>query len=287
MMVDTYWGTDLRATTTNGPDINAKNLEETATKTLANLQPIYARLNRTADWAQQTENIIINFIGSHEFPDKFKSSSVTYGRYYILETPGTLMDEYLSMRKNGANQTVLNEALKKYYHSAYKDNHIKLAIMVKLMLIEPFIHQTLSEIQDTTKESQPVNPAKLDYLSKLYYSDWLIIQKEEYLLTTPVEVIKKSLQDYAIKRQEAISNEVTNETITISEKIGVGGTQSLQAILSDFNMSDDQKKWSLVYLFGLTEEMANKLTSSPKKPNLSPINNTTFLQSQPEEKILP
>ena len=114
MIVSVYWGTDLRATTTNGPDIGAKNIEETATKTLANLQPIYARLNKTADWAQETENNIINIIGQFMFSEQFKGSLVTYGRYYVLETPDTLINEYLQMKEKGCSQVVLDETLKKY-----------------------------------------------------------------------------------------------------------------------------------------------------------------------------
>jgi hypothetical protein len=50
-MSDTYWGTTDKQSTT-GPTVGVKHaLAETATKTLADLKPIYARLNKTADWA--------------------------------------------------------------------------------------------------------------------------------------------------------------------------------------------------------------------------------------------
>ena len=207
MIVSVYWGTDLRSQTTNGPDINAKNIEETATKTLANLQPIYARLNKTADWAQKTENMIIDFIGQFTFKDKFKKSAVTYGRYYVLETPGTLIDEYLDMKQKGCSQIVLDEALKKYYHSMYKDNQIKLAIMIKMMSVEPFIHYGLHDIQATTRDTQTINPAKTDYISKLYFNDWFVLQKEDYLLTAAIDVLKKSLSDFATEKAKIIALE--------------------------------------------------------------------------------
>jgi hypothetical protein len=265
MIVDVYWGTTLRSTTTNGPEMGASNLEETATKTLANLQPIYARLNRTADWAQQTENIIIDFIGFHEFPEQFKKSSVTYGRYYILETPDSLMSEYLDMKSKGANQVSLTEALRKYYHSAYKENPVKLAIMLKLINVEPFVHNNIEEI----KPIPTANLSRLDYLSKVYYNDWFVIQKEDYLLITLDVDLRKSLNDFALLKQSEISNELTDETTTLAEKIGVGGTQSLQAILADYNISTEQKKWALIYLFGLDEEKAGNLTAK-QKPNEPP-----------------
>jgi hypothetical protein len=211
MIVSVYWGTDLRANTINGPEVGAQNIEETATKTIANLQPIYARLNRTADWAQQTENMIIDFIGGYSFPEVFKQSSVTYGRYYILETPDTLMDEYLSMKKSGASQTSLTESLRKYYHSAYKENPAKLAIMLKLMNVEPFVNHTLVEVQ-------AANPAKIDFVSKLYYNDWLLSQNEDTLLSTTVDLLKASLLDFAINKLKDMPESVTPPGVSISER---------------------------------------------------------------------
>jgi len=190
IIVSVYWGTDLRSSTTNGPDVGAKNIEETATKTLANLQPIYARLNKTADWAQQTENMIINFVGQFIFPKKFKKSSVTYGRYYVLETPDTLIDEYLTIKEQGASQVVLDETLKKYYHSVYKDNQIKLAIMIKMMSVEPFIHESIIDVYAS-------NVAKQDYVSKVYFNEWYMQQKENDLLVKDIPVLQDELLQYA------------------------------------------------------------------------------------------
>jgi hypothetical protein len=215
MIVSVYWGTDLRSQTTSGPDINAKNIEETATKTLANLQPIYARLNRTANWAQQTENLIINFVGKHEFQDAFKKSEVTYGRYYILETPDTLIDNYLTIKKEGASQVVLDEALKKYYHSMYKDNPIKLAVMIKMMSIEPFIHHTIVEVYAG-------NAAKQDYISKLYFNEWFLLQKETDLLMKDIPTLSASLLDYSLIKDALETTkpaEATAPSVGISERV--------------------------------------------------------------------
>jgi len=257
-----YWGTGKQAQT-NGPKSGDKTVQKTATETLSELQPKYARLNMTADWAQTTENLIINFIGPYYFTS-FKNSSNTYGRYYILETPYELMEEYLGMKEKKASETALTDTLKRYYHSNYKDNPIKLSIMLKLMNVEPFLHKSLTETQDSIKESQPVNPSRIDYLSKLYYNDWLVLQSDEYLLVTQTPELQKSLRDYAIKKQAELDAEVTDETITLAEKIGIGGTQSLQLILADFNLSNDQKKWALIYLFGLDEEKAINLAVNTK-----------------------
>jgi hypothetical protein len=200
LMRDVYWGTDLRQNTTTGPTIGSTNIEETATKTLANLQPIYSRLNRTADWAQNTENMIIDFIGKLIFPDQFKKSYCTYGRYYILETPYSLMEEYLDAKAKGASQTALDEALKRYIYSANKDNPIKLAIMLKLMHVEPWIHNTILEVQS-------FQPPQIDYLQKLYYNEWLQTVDEGYLLTTEAKIMKSDLLKYVSGKQTLLKAE--------------------------------------------------------------------------------
>lgn len=45
----------------------------------------------------------------------------------------------------------------------------------------------------------------------------------------------------------------------LAEKIGIGGTGAFRDILSDINLSPDQKYYSLVYLFGLDESQAKNL----------------------------
>jgi hypothetical protein len=60
------------------------------------------------------------------------------------------------------------------------------------------------------------------------------------------------------------------DTTPLAVKLGVGGTQSLQLIISDPNLSDDQKKNALIILFGLKPEDAAKMAeggnpSPPKK----------------------
>ena len=45
----------------------------------------------------------------------------------------------------------------------------------------------------------------------------------------------------------------------LANRLEVGSLQALQAILSDTAMTSDQKYYSLIYIFGLTEDQARKL----------------------------
>lgn len=210
LITDVYWGTEKRQSTT-GPKKGDKSIEETATKTLANLQPIYARLNTTADWAEKTENIIADFVGKKEFTS-FKKSQISYGRYYILETPEELMEEYLTLKEKGASQSSLFSALKRYLHSAYQADPSTLAVELKMINVEPFIHYTTSEVLAN-------NPAKIDYYCKLYFSEWRQLQDFNYLLVTKEEDLRKSLIEYATAKMALDPTEAVEPTVGVTERL--------------------------------------------------------------------
>ena len=202
LIKDVYWGTEARNTKSN-PSGQMDNLPETATKTLANLQPKYARLNMTADWAQSTENAIVNFIGRYLYPS-FKQSNITYGRFYILESPNELIADYINKRKSGTPETELTSTLLRYYHSLFKENPIKLAIAIKMLHVEPFIHKT-------TDEASRLNLKKIDYFKKLYFSEWYATVDDNYLLVTDEDELIAELTKFATDKM--------NESETIKEPI--------------------------------------------------------------------
>jgi hypothetical protein len=213
-VMDTYWGTNSSQSTT-GPTVSGgtkSTFHETATKTLADLQPIYARLNKTADWAENTENALCNFIGYAKFKGTFKKSSRTYGRYYILETPDELMEQYLDMKTKGAPQTTLFDVLRKYYHAVYENDGMQLNIKLKLIDVEPFVHQTIVQVQAN-------NPSRLDFFMKLYYSEWLASKEDIYLISANKEALLLDLSAYANLKMVLPAELLTPPTIGISETI--------------------------------------------------------------------
>lgn len=208
---NTYWGTTSVQSTT-GPTTEKHSFKETATKTLADLQPIYERLNMTANWAEATENQLCNFIGYYQFGDTMTQSGRTYGRYYILETPDELMEQYLDMKTKGAPQTTLSDSLEKYYHAVYANDPNQLAIKLKLMNVEPFVHLTTVQVQAN-------NPARIDFFCKLYYSEWLALQKDIYLLTTQAPALIQSLIAFAMLKMPLVADLLIPPTVSISETV--------------------------------------------------------------------
>jgi hypothetical protein len=79
-------------------------------------------------------------------------------------------------------------------------------------------------------------------------------------ITLNEKLIAQSLQP--VENGNYLKRDLGEEQITLSEKIGTNGTQSMQSIITDTTMSNNQKKWALIYLFGLDETQANNLTQN-------------------------
>jgi len=68
----------------------------------------------------------------------------------------------------------------------------------------------------------------------------------------------------------------TSKTEPLAVSLGVGGTQSLQAILVDSVLTTEQKKNIIITLFGISEEDADKMTATTQEqtqPNNDPPQN--------------
>lgn len=185
----TYWGTGAPQRATGPTAKPGQNQEETATKTQDNRQPRYARLDKTATWAEKTEMIIADFIGQFWFDGVYKSASIRYGRYYILETPDELMTKYQDMRAKGAPEASLFEALERYIYSAYQDNPIELAIRLKLLYVEPFPHLKVSEAKGIVTDFT-------DFNCKLYFDEWYSTLNDMLILSKKVEDLRDMLRAY-------------------------------------------------------------------------------------------
>lgn len=207
---DTYWGTTNKQSTTGPTTTDKHAFKETATKTLADLKPIYTRLNITADWAESTENALCNFIGEQFIGPSFKSSARTYGRNYILETPDELIEMYLDMKTKGAPQTALFDVLEKYYNAVYEDNPIQLTIKLKLMNVEPFIHMSLIEVQGA-------NPSRDDFYMKMYYGEWISTLQDTYILTTTKEKLIEALRVFAKAKMVLPADSLIPPVVSVSE----------------------------------------------------------------------
>ena len=206
----TYWGTEQEAKTSgsrmgsSGGSVSTDNTQETATKTLSNLQPKYARLNVTADWAEKVENNIADFIGGFWMNEGYKEAQITYGRNWILETPNDLIQQYYDMRKNGAPDFLLDEAMERYLRCLYQNNPTTLAKYLKLLDVEPFPHVDMKNC--LPPNTSPITgftviPTDDDYLAKVYFGEWYSTLQDMYIIKTKPDKLKADLLAYVQEKE--------------------------------------------------------------------------------------
>lgn len=251
----TIWGTGSQhkasgtATTADGPD-------KTATEATMEIKPQADRLTGISECGEKREKFILDamIMVNLRLPN-YTGSSVNYGKRYMIEGPDVLWKKYIEARKSGSSYSVLDDHLTEYYEAKFSGDPVRLAIQIKMMKVEPFIHNTVDEIKEW-----PVNP--IDKYIKSYYGEWVSLKKDSELIVYPVEKLRKDLVDYAATK----SGEVSDSSTPLAIKMGTAGIQSLQLILSDSAMDEESKKQALIILFGIPEADAEKLViSDPEK----------------------
>lgn len=201
----TYWGVSNTTMTNYGGQPKQQDMGETATKTLTNLQPKYARLNLTADWAEKTETMIADFIGQFWFDTSWKGANISYGRNYILETPAEIMGVYYDMRSKGAPDVVLDEQMRKYIRAVYQNNPVQQTKCLKLFEVEPFPHKTAEQVEASPVITMP------DKVAKRYYGEWVETLQDGYIVkpAITVQMLKDELKAYISKL--GIAESITKE----------------------------------------------------------------------------
>lgn len=164
LMQATYWGTKpIRVQGFNGK----QDINETATKTLTDLQPIYARLNMTADWGESTIKMIADMMGRFLFGDSWKGANIALSRNYVLELPEDILLTYHDMLKASTPDATLDAQFKRYLMAVWKSNPDKLAVEIKLFDLQPFPHKLDTEIEAST-----IIPMA-DKVASRYYGEWV------------------------------------------------------------------------------------------------------------------
>ncbi|MNS95216.1 hypothetical protein D3C72_1294640 [compost metagenome] len=178
-MCETIWGTHEKD--------HQKN--ETATGRFIDTQPVNNRLSAFADASEEMEQFITDAIGQFMYQSEYKGSSIHYSRRFLIETPDQIWEKYNKARKDGSPVSLLDDLLIDYYYTRYGSDSIQLTKQIKLMKVEPMIHNTLQE----SKGLAPVD----EYTMKLYFGEWVKTLNEMEIVTTPIESLTKSLKEYA------------------------------------------------------------------------------------------
>lgn len=249
-MFDSLWGINVERSDSG---------EKTATETILNAQPKINKLHEWSDLAQYMEWQITEWIGKWLFPNRTKQvCKIYYGRNYLLKDADSIFSEYQKAKAGNAPITVLDKMLIEYLTTKYKNDPQTLKEELIKKDLEYWPHYSVDEV----KNIYGIKAAK----HKMYFTDWW-----ESLLETDKN---KTIEQLTILRDTWMQNEIvksteTTDKQTLSTELGVGGTQSLQLIVTDQYMNPESKKGLLKILFGLTDEQINLIIINKEKDDSS------------------
>jgi len=171
-----------------GTHITVEKSAKTATEVVANLEPINDRLNQYSDSLEIIERGITDILGDFYIGESYGGSSINYGRTYVIKGVNQLNEEYAKLKRDNAGLNLLNEKLKEIIHSKYENDNTNLVINLKLMQIEPLVHNTISGAKGIATPQM--------YNEKLFYNDWLTTKTRDELFMKDVKALKQELTQF-------------------------------------------------------------------------------------------
>jgi len=225
---------------------------DTATGRFIDTQPVINRLNDYSDVAEWIDWQMCEWIVNFKMPQKNKEEHVVslgYGRRFIIESPDVLLKLYNESKSAGDPISILDKQLTDYLTAKYKTDIETLSEMLIKKELEPYPHYTLDEVAKVmgNKEAQ----------KKMLFLEWY--QQINPLIKNDKVKLTKEWDAFILAK----IGEAKETTTALSVQLGVGGTQSLQLIISDRLISTESKKGILKVLFGLTDEDINLIISEP------------------------
>jgi hypothetical protein len=163
----------------------------------------------------------------------------------------------LAPKPKGSTFSNLGEAKKSFYQNVIipKAANLMQSISNKLGLTEArlYLHASfdkVDELQENLKEKSEIVRNNTESFTKQYERN--LITKNQWLVAMGYE---------AVPDGDIYINDQQND-VPLAVKLGVGGTQALQSILADYNLSEEAKKNTIVILFGISEQDAAAMVVS-------------------------
>jgi hypothetical protein len=156
-----------------GTVVSREGKNETATGRYIDAQPVNNRLNKYSKSMEQAHSAIADFLGQYYFPLTFEKAFIQYGRRYLIETPDQIWEKYLTAKKQDAPVTTLDILLFQYLDSEYRENETMLAIEIKKVKLEPFVHWDIK----TVRASETISDE--DKQRKEFFGEWIHTVKPE------------------------------------------------------------------------------------------------------------
>lgn len=248
---ETHWGTKAE-----------KQNNETATGRFIDVQPVVNRLNKYANVAEWVEWKLTEWTINYIDATKNKNQSVSlivYGRRYIIDSPDTLLNNYLKAKKEGANTTVLDRLMEEYLSAKFRNDPEWLRSELIKVKLEPFVHASIDE----AKATFGIDAAN----KKIFFAEWF----NSSLINEDISKLKEKFEaDWKLKLEESKQGiDIAQQTKVQSQaslRGSVGGVQGMVQMLtavSQGQMSEDAAKQVIVEMYGISEEVALSMVKKP------------------------
>lgn len=233
-----------------GEYINVQqNADKTATEITINIKPLEDRNRTIAENVEYVENWICNYIGKQISKD-FKGYSINIPKKLNILDENSIIKQIEACKKNGLPISHIKELNKQLLYSVYRNDKLMLNRQLVLLELEPLTCYTMDEIKDLKFVTE------LDKIIKQYFAD--IISTVEFKKGDITKFYQNSTKDVVLTEIKNIAvSLIENKEPLLIDTLGVGGTQALQAILSDTVMDEQMKRGILLTVFGLTSDKIN------------------------------
>lgn len=136
LIESTVWGT-----------VEANQGNETATGRYIDTQPITNELSRISANVEFVHNTLARLVLKFLNPTGQKYIYYrSYGKRFIIDSPDVVLKRYDEARRNGDNNTILDRLLNEWIVSKFKGDTYTLAVQLKKVEVEPYVHLSVSEV---------------------------------------------------------------------------------------------------------------------------------------------
>lgn len=218
LMFFTLYGTTPQHKT-QGPASPAASGDKTATEVVHDVQSMIDKLDDFREWGQTLETFIIDSCGQLMYGTAYEGVSDNWGNRFVMEGPDVLWEKYKNARTAGAPQATLDGLLRDYYESRYATNPMDLAKAMMLMRVEPWIHQTIANVE-------LMSVTDLDRAAKTYFSEWISTKQDMEIIMGKEDKLRADLYAYVTPKAAMVSAEAVAEanlqaTKQLTERITV------------------------------------------------------------------
>ena len=165
---------------------------KTAFEVSVNKEPELDKLKMISKNAELVESFITDMFGIFYLAERYGGNVINYGDKYTLKTSLELLVIYNKNKEANASISTLNDLLSDYYKSEHDENPLSLQRALMLMVIEPYIHNSLAELSGLA-------PDGLDYITKQKFNDYLNRYETEVskIQFKTIKEVKDKIKEYA------------------------------------------------------------------------------------------